>query len=94
MNDWLAATGKSDSVMQIFADPNLKHKQREYLLKPRELWARSYAQYIVTKSGDPLLLAELDRIRKGPEPWRQWTDAEFQPILKQMDKLFRKKGWV
>jgi len=94
VNDWLAVTGKSDPVMQIFQEPNLKPKQREYLLKPRELWARSYAQYIVTKSGDPLLLAELDRVRKGPEPWRQWTDAEFRPILKQMDKLFRKKGWV
>lgn len=67
---------------------------RGEFLKPYELWARAYAQYIATKSGDPLLVAQLQKIRSGPQPWRQWSDEDFKPISSAIDDLFKKKGWI
>lgn len=66
----------------------------DYLLKPTELWARAYAQYIATRSGDATLAAQLDLIRGGRSPWRQWSAEDFKPIAEAIDALFRKKGWI
>lgn len=67
---------------------------RSDFLEPYELWARAYAQYIAKKSGDPLLLAQLDKIRTGDQSWRQWSDDDFAPIEAAIDDLFRAKGWL
>lgn len=66
-----------------------------YLLQDDELWARAYAQYIATKSGDPTMMKELDESR-GPGKLypSQWSDADFAPIMKLMDDLFIKLGWI
>ncbi|MCV5648931.1 hypothetical protein OFN55_40020, partial [Escherichia coli] len=67
-----------------------------YLLDPSELWARSYAQYIARKSGDPAMreeLAEMLRARAGLNLYALWEDEEFAPIMKEMDDLFRSLGW-
>ena len=34
----------------------VKHGYLRYMLRPRELWARTYAQFIAVKSGDLTLL--------------------------------------
>jgi hypothetical protein len=59
-----------------------------------ELWARSYAQYVVTRSGDVELLRQLD-VRRATDtgPYMHWTEAEFAPIAKATDELFEKRGW-
>lgn len=67
---------------------------RGYYLSEKELWARSYAQYIATKSADPTMLAELESIGKSPLPATQWTRDDFEPIFKAIDKLFESKGWI
>jgi hypothetical protein len=70
-----------------------------YLLRYDELWARSYAQYVATRSGDPTLLAELDtrrRQRAGSRVHlpRQWDDIDFAPVADAIDDLFRRLGWI
>lgn len=65
-------------------------------LDPRELFARSYAQYIVAESGDPLLRKELDHARAGREAIlhpEQWPDDDFEPIRVELDLLIRSLGW-
>ena len=75
----------------------LKVDQRytSYLLNPKELWARSYAQYIAKKSGNATMLAQLDSVRNS-DPFygsRQWQDADFEAIASAIDALFKDKGW-
>lgn len=65
----------------------------EYLLGPRELFARSYSQYVVVRSGDPKLRQELE---KGLEPdyREQWHEDDFAPIADALDDLFDRLGWA
>lgn len=65
-----------------------------YLLKPEEIFARSYAQWIATDSGDAAMLAELDGMRQGLSSYygRQWPDAEFVPIRDAFRSVFRDAG--
>jgi hypothetical protein len=75
---------------------HVDQKYVSYLLKPNELWARSYAQYVAVKSGDKTLLSELDadRGQKSPYNIRQWSDDDFKPILKAIDAMFTALGWI
>lgn len=67
----------------------------EDLLEPQELWARSYAQWIARKSGDPELLrqvAETIAPKGGVNPLlpEHWGDEEFAPIEATFDRLFER----
>jgi hypothetical protein len=84
------------------ATPNVFQVDRThtaYLLRWREIWARSYAQYIPVKSGDVQLMAQLNK-RRDPTSWyhatyrTQWDDADFEPIAKSMDAIFTGLGWI
>lgn len=77
----------------------VNRKYLRYLLDTREVWARSYAQYIATKSRDPAMIAQLrdmqQRISTAPIKYQhQWSDDDFEPVLKSMDELFVKLGWM
>lgn len=69
-----------------------------YLLTYPELWARSYAQFVTVRSGDPGLAAQLDArrtLRPGTTYLpRQWDDADFVPIAAAIDDLFEGLGWI
>ncbi|MBV9849089.1 MAG: hypothetical protein JO250_05305 [Armatimonadetes bacterium] len=69
-----------------------------YLLRPEELWARSYAQFIAVKSGDAELRSQLDRRRQRPARrfsyGEHWEEADFLPISTQIEALFRQRGWM
>lgn len=71
----------------------------EYLLSPHEQFARAYAQYIATRSGDQVMLGELAKRRGGRRPgvlWYpfQWSDNDFAPVAEAMDALFKEMGWI
>lgn len=65
----------------------------EYLLRNREIFARSFAQWIAIRSEDPVLLAQLDDLRTSIYP-SQWDDSEFDPIASALDELARRMGWT
>lgn len=69
----------------------------DHLLRLRELWARSYAQYVATRSNDPVMRARLDRerVRKLGMPYypEQWEDDDFAPIAEAFDELLKINGW-
>lgn len=67
-------------------------KVREYYLRPREMFARAYAQYIALRSGDEVMLDQILR-RKADFPGTQWDDADFGPVAKAFDELFTARRW-
>ena len=64
-----------------------------YLLDMDELWARSYAQYVAQKSGDAVLLKELENDLKQYKLY-QWNKKDFEGILKAFDEIFTELGWL
>lgn len=66
----------------------------KYMLRHDELWARSYAQYIATRSGNPTMLAEISAIRSSPYGVTQWADGDFVPIAEAIDEILRAAGWL
>jgi hypothetical protein len=64
----------------------------DYYLHPEELFARSYRQWAVTRSGDPLLLAQLQRAQRATLP-EQWRDDDFAAIAAAFDRLTKRLGW-
>jgi len=96
MDEWIAAVDASKATELL----KVGNPKMAYYLSRREQWARSYAQYIATKSGNPLLVGQLDAIR-APNPlhhdWvahRQWQDDDFVPISAAIDSIFSKLGWL
>jgi predicted Zn-dependent protease len=71
----------------------IDRKYVSYLASSREIFARAYAQYIATKSGDQVLLSQLGKLQNSPFP-TQWTDKDFLPIMEEFDQLFTLKGWI
>jgi hypothetical protein len=70
----------------------VSHTTTEYYLRPREMWARSYAQYIATQSADSVLLEQLDRLVEHPLP-TQWQATDFAAISKAIDGLMEYFSW-
>jgi SPP1 gp7 family putative phage head morphogenesis protein len=68
-----------------------------YYTTLKEAWARSYAQWVATRSGDAKMIKELINIKAdaGNEAYRmsQWGTVEFEPIGKAIDDLFAMLGW-
>src|SRR5262249_8772682 len=64
-----------------------------YLMTYNELWARSYAQFVVVRSGHAELLAELNdrRTERLGIPYypRYWQDVDFEPVAESIESLFR-----
>jgi hypothetical protein len=65
-----------------------------YYLSKKEIWARSYAQWIATRAGDDVLLAEMAAIRTdvGSRALSQWEPDEFGAIASTFDRIFADLG--
>lgn len=93
MQAWWNAIVDSGVEQAVTADRTLAGatSYKKYLLSPIELWARSYAQWIATRSGAEDLLERLEALRNGQvygmAPSSQWSDADFLPIAQELDKL-------
>lgn len=67
-----------------------------YLLKPEEVWARAYAQYITLRSADETMREQLNRTRerRGQVYYpSQWDDEDFRLIAEAIDRLMIELGW-
>lgn len=63
-----------------------------YVLRREEVFARSYAQYIMRRTGDPILKAEYKK-QLLLKSQAVWTAADFAPIESALDEAFTKLGW-
>lgn len=76
----------------------VKQGYLRYVLRPRELWARSYAQFIAVESGDLTLLHQLNGLRSRPLNrfyyGEQWEEEDFLPILASIEAILSDLGWM
>lgn len=91
---WRKAAMPKKRLRELSKVSKLRTSMRD-VARTHEIFARSYSQYIATKSADPVLLSGL-RADRGSlfGSTLYWSDEEFRPILKAMDDLFHKKGWL
>lgn len=103
LSDWWLAITKSNAYNELVRVKNaggvinsqwaVKPDHVAYCLEPCELWARSYAQYIATKSSNQILKNELS-VALSEQLARQWQPDDFLEIEKAFDKLFKSWGWL
>jgi len=93
MGEWLKAVKNSQALADL---KRLKASKatKEYYLSSKEVWARSYAQYITTRSGSAKLGNQLTFNRGFGTKGALWKDDDFEPIAKAMDGIFRALGWL
>jgi hypothetical protein len=69
-----------------------------YLLEPRELFARAYAQYVAVRSEDLRLLTQLHEVQRdlivGMVYHQQWDQEDFLPVFEAFDRLLRWRRWI
>jgi SPP1 gp7 family putative phage head morphogenesis protein len=100
LHDWWKAIQDSLAVKDIVnAQPiSLRAAQyKAYQLQARELWARSYSQFIAMESREPAMMTWLDNVRKGATGYSsnsQWSDEDFAPIADAFKKLFTSLNWI
>lgn len=99
LNGLFDALNKSKCVIALRREVSKASISKEiseylkYLLKPKELFARSYSQYIATKSGDPTLLTQLDNERASSLFKTLWDDGDFIEIMKEFDIIITGLKW-
>jgi len=95
---YLALTSARDLHAQVIRGRGVPlapadEKFVQYVLDPRELWARSYGQWIATKSRYREGVEWADKAGHGPIP-EAWTTAEFGPIAGSIERMIGELGWM
>jgi hypothetical protein len=109
---WKAATDQSDAVASLVEQywaprrvainggivVEADDDDLDYYLRPDELFARSYAQWVVTRAGDADLSRQLEaspRLSTRPEVLyaEQWDSGDFAPIAREFDRLMEELRW-
>jgi hypothetical protein len=63
-----------------------------YYNDPTEMWSRAYAQWIAWRSGSAALKAQADRMIA--EEFGYWDWPDFEPIAREIEMAFQKRGWL
>ncbi len=65
--------------------------RRRYFAAAHEVWARTYTQTVLARSGDPALLTRLRALQRGDDPF-VWPDDEFEPVATEVERVFERLG--
>jgi hypothetical protein len=65
--------------------------RRRYFTSSKELWARSYAQTVLTVTHDPALHAALAGLIEVEDVF-VWPAAEFEPVVDAFERTFDRLG--
>jgi hypothetical protein len=80
-----------------YTEPSARTSMANRLSAP-ELWAPTYAQWVAIRSGDKLLLDQLERLRQRGSHFAgkwcsfHWDSVEFAGIINCVDDLMEKAG--
>lgn len=69
----------------------------DYLLNPKEIWARAYTQYIANKTKDKAMNEFVQEVvvnarSKGYQS--QWEAEDFKKIEEQIEQMMLELGWI
>jgi len=70
--------------------PGGRHRQR-YFQSTHEVWARCYAQTVLLRSGDPMLLNQLARLQSDDDP-HVWPAEQFEQVATEVERVFERLG--
>jgi hypothetical protein len=70
--------------------PGGSHRQR-YFESAQEVWARCYAQTVLWRSRDPVLLEQLTGLQTQDEP-QVWPTDVFEPVALEVELVFERLG--
>lgn len=65
--------------------------RRRYFQSAKELWARSYAQTVLLRSGDPWLEGHLTGLL-GVDDVFVWPVAQFEPVADELELVLERLG--
>jgi hypothetical protein len=85
MTEWRQAVTSSGAYTRLVVEGD---GYRETIT---ELLARSYEQYIATRSGNAVLLAKIAK-RREDDPNVYWADEDFEPIADAFDRFLESRG--
>ncbi len=89
MLEWREAVSNTHSYRNLVLAGQKPDK--DYLLYTKELFARSYEQYIATKTKNKVLLEKIvERRRENPNLY--WDVADFEPVLEAFDRFLKTRG--
>ena len=96
LEPWREAIRRSAAFQNLKAGTS-SPKYRRYALRWRELWARSYAQFVAERSQEPIMLEQLSKVVNGKTGYwidSQWAAEDFAPIATEIATLFKNQGWI
>ena len=85
--DWRAAAAELPSR----APAGSSRSRRRYFDSAKEVWARSYAQTVLTRSCDPSLQGHLLGLLELDDMF-VWPAAEFEPVAGQLERVLERLG--
>jgi len=65
--------------------------RRRYFESAHEVWARSYAQTVLLRSGDGNLLDQLATLQRADDPF-VWPGETFEPVALEVERVFERLG--
>jgi hypothetical protein len=104
--DWYQAIRQTSAVNELqqirtsFPFMSAEWHEITYVLDIRELWARSYEQFIGTNTGDADVKAQfLETLQRESEVGGRrfrvyWMQEEFQSIEREIKRLLEFLGWM
>ena len=70
--------------------PGGRGRQR-YFQSVHEVWARSYAQTVLLRSGDPILEQHLAKLQADDDV-HIWSAEQFEPVASEVERVFEQLG--
>jgi hypothetical protein len=104
--DWFQEVRRSaliselNRIRSLFPFMSDEWNEVQYLLDVPESWARSYEQFVGSNTRDAELQAQFQakRLEEGEIAGRKlrvyWTEEEFQPIQRAIQRLLESLGWM
>lgn len=71
--------------------PDVGRARRRYFGSAKELWARSYAQTVLSRSGDPWLEGHLHGLLEADDVF-VWPAAQFAPVADEVERVLERLG--
>lgn len=93
MQALMGAIRQSKTVREIPGSDYYDEDFKEYLLRPQELFARAYSQFVAHESGHAGAIEALETERRM-FPLNQWDPLDFVPIREAFLQLFKDLKWM
>jgi hypothetical protein len=65
--------------------------RKRYFESAHEVWARSYAQTVLLRSGDAALVEQLESLECADDPF-VWPAEAFAPVALEVERVFERLG--